>query len=221
MKLGEEPLPTTPNFVYLGSCISNSGNIDREIQNRIYIAARAFGALLNKVWLDKDLHLQTKIAIFNATVVPCLLYGSESWTTYQPHIQRLESFHLRCLMIISGTTWRDMTPNSEVLEKTQCTSIAGMISLARLKWLGHTSRMEDTRIPKRLMYGELAEGSRPQKKLKKRWKDCVKEDLKAYKLEKSWSTSCLVRPKWRASLHEGQKAFERETGSHQAQMMPP
>ena len=46
-----------------------------------------------------------------------LLYGCESWTTYQwCHIRCLDHFHLRCLRQILGIKWQDRTPNTEVLQ---------------------------------------------------------------------------------------------------------
>ena len=35
----------------------------------------------------------------------------------------------------------------------------GLLAQSRLRWLGHVSRMEDNRTCKRLLYGELADGS--------------------------------------------------------------
>jgi len=41
----------------------------------------------------------------------------------------------------------------------------------RLRWLGHVHRMKDGRIPKDLLYGELAEGKRPTGRPLLRYKD--------------------------------------------------
>ena len=36
-----------------------------------------------------------------------------------------------------------------------------ILAKRRIRWLGHVARMEDGRIPKDMLYGELATGSRP------------------------------------------------------------
>ena len=47
----------------------------------------------------------------------------------------------------------------------------------RLRWLGHVCRMEDGRIPKDLLFGQLATGSRPRGRPHLRFKDLCKRDL--------------------------------------------
>ena len=43
----------------------------------------------------------------------------------------------------------------EVLEKAQITSIETMLMKNQLRWLGHCSKMNDSRLPKIILYGEL------------------------------------------------------------------
>ena len=45
---------------------------------------------------------------------------------------------------------------------------------SRLRWLGHVSRMKDTRPVKSLLYGELTEGTRPVGRPKLRYRDTFK-----------------------------------------------
>ena len=53
-------------------------------------------------------------------------------------------------------------PNFQVLEKCKIMSINSMLDLNKLRWVGHVTRMEDHRIPKRMLYGRLARGSSQQ-----------------------------------------------------------
>lgn len=54
-----------------------------------------------------------------------------------------------------------------------------LLTQRRLRWLGHVSRMNAGRIPRDLLYGELATGSRPAGRPILRYKDVCKQDLKA------------------------------------------
>jgi hypothetical protein len=49
------------------------------------------------------------------------------------------------------------------------------IRLHRLRWFGHVQRMEEDRIPKRLLYMNL-ETTRPTGTPRNRWEDKVRED---------------------------------------------
>ena len=58
-------------------------------------------------------------------------------------------------------SWQDKIPNSTVLERARFTSMYTLLKQRRMRWLGHVVRMDDGRIPKDLMYGELARGKGP------------------------------------------------------------
>ncbi len=98
----------------------------------------------------------TKIKVYQASVLSIFLYGSETWTMYIWQERRLNSFHLRCLRRIRGITWQDRVPNTEVLDQTKTFSMHALLSQICLRWLGHVCQMQDGRIPKDIMYGELA-----------------------------------------------------------------
>lgn len=53
-----------------------------------------------------------------------------------------------------------------------------ILSERRHRWLGHVRRMDKGCISKDLLYGELAEESRPVGRPRLRYKDSCKEDLK-------------------------------------------
>ncbi len=54
-----------------------------------------------------------------------------------------------------------------------------LLSQRCLCWIGHVCRMQDGRIPKDIMYGELASGTRPTGRPALWYKDVCKHDLKA------------------------------------------
>ena len=52
--------------------------------------------------------------------------------------------------------WQDKVPNTEVLERANLPSMYSLLRQRLLQWLGHVCRMEEGRIPKDILYGELA-----------------------------------------------------------------
>ena len=95
----EEKLPITveggmvehvEHFQYLGSLISENGQIDAEIDRRIAGASRAFGALNRAVFRDRNLSVNTKRLVYQACVMSVLLYDSECWTPLKRHLEEAQ-----------------------------------------------------------------------------------------------------------------------------------
>jgi hypothetical protein len=85
-----------------------------------------------------------------------------------------------------------------------------ILSERRLRWLGHVRRMDTGRIPKDLLYGELAEGTRPTGRPRLRYKDVCKKDMKTVNISvNNWESCANNRYEWRLAVRPGvQKAEE-------------
>ena len=202
-------LEAVNNFTYLGSTISSNISLDAEIDKRIGKAATTLARLSSRVWENPKLTIKTKVAVYNACVVSTLLYGSETWTTYARQERRLNSFHMRCLRRILGISWEDKIPNTEVLSRANLPTMFTLLRQRRLRWLGHVHRMDDGRIPKDLLYGELAAGKRTTGRPQLRFRDVCKRDMKALQMDPDhWEALAADRPRWRSSLKQQLKTGE-------------
>ena len=178
IRCNDKLLPTTEAFIYLGSTLSRQANIDKEIARRLAKASVSFGSLRAKVWEKSGISTATKLKVYKAVVLPSLLYGCETWTVYARHAKKLNSFHMRCLRSIMRIRQEDRVPDTEVLERANAESVFSLLKRAQLRWAGHVYRMEDSRIPKQLLYGELASGTRKRGRPKLRFKDTLKASMK-------------------------------------------
>ena len=141
------------------------------------------------------------MAVYNACVISTLLYGSETWTTYARQEKRLNTFHLRSLRRILGISWQEKITNTEVLSRVSLPSMFTLLRRRRLRWTGHVCRMQDGRIPKDLLYGELSQGKRAIGRPKLRYSDVLKRDMRAIDMDtESWETLANDRTKWRTAL---------------------
>jgi hypothetical protein len=209
-------LGVVDKFVYLGSTISRTGSLDEELNLRIQKASVAFGKLQDRVWSQHGIQLDTKIEVYNACVLTALLYASETWTVYRRHIKTLERFHQNCLRQILGVKWTSFTPDTSVLEQSGCLSIEAHLIKSHMRWVGHVVRLEERRIPKQLLYGELDRGKRPAHKPRKRFRDNTKDNLKHLHVDLgSWETIAGVRNEWRETMHKGIKHFESDRIDHE------
>ena len=203
-------LKNVDTFKYLGSCINSAANLDDEALCRISRASQAFGRLHTRVWHEQGISIKTKLSVYRAVVLPSLLYGCETWTCYRRHTKKLDQFHLRCLRKVLCVSWKDHVPNHEILRRAELTGIEAMLNQAQLRWSGHVTRMDDSRLPKQLFHAELATGKRHKGGQKKRYKDVLKLTLKAYNIPvDEWQALAHNRPAWRAAIRKGTNHFER------------
>nr|VZI50832.1 unnamed protein product [Spirometra erinaceieuropaei] len=86
------------NFPYLDSTLSCSTKIDDDAGRRISKATQAFGRLQSTVWNRHGLQLSTKLKIYEAVILPTLLYGDESWTTDRVSPLTLAAWNVRSLL---------------------------------------------------------------------------------------------------------------------------
>ena len=79
-------LKAVETFKYLGSTVSNDASLDAEITSRIAKATAAFGRLTKRLWTNRNIRLDTKIAVYRAVVITSLLFGCETWTLNKANI---------------------------------------------------------------------------------------------------------------------------------------
>ncbi|VDL95924.1 unnamed protein product [Schistocephalus solidus] len=202
-------LKAVDTFTYLDSNLSRSTKVDDEIAHRITKASQAFGLMQNVVWNQHGLHLSTKRKMYKAAILPTLLYGAETWTTYQKQARKLNHFHLSCFRRILKLCWQDRIPETEVRERTCILSIYAQLKQLQLRWSGHLLQMDDERLSKRLFYGDVAMGSRRQGGQVRRYKDTLKTSLKQLQINpESWEDLARNRSTWRRTVKTGAAIYE-------------
>jgi hypothetical protein len=88
--------------------------------------------------------------------------------------------------------WRILI-NKEIYARVKKPSITETIRLNRLCWFGHVQRMEENRIPKRVLYMNLGT-TRLRGRLRNRWQDEVREDGRI-----------IVGERWQEKVHNREK----------------
>ena len=89
----------------------------------------------------------------------------------------------------------------------------------RLRWLGHVRRMDDGRIPKDLLYGELATGKRVPGRPKLRFTDVCRRDMKACHIaHETWEAAADDRSKWRQQVSQGLVMGEADIRAHNSEL---
>ena len=203
VRVANGTIEVVQDFSYLGSTISDDGEVTADVSTRIGKAARAFGCLQWSIFRNHHLSTATKREVYKATVLSVLLNGAETWAIKSHNMRRLSGFHNHCIRTIMGVTrhqqWKEIITSKQLtaacaMEETMeellqpvawrrqwrsCCSLwhggydggaaaaCGMeetmeelLQKHRLRWLGHVARMNDQRLPKQMLFGEVKK-SRP------------------------------------------------------------
>ncbi|XP_005099528.1 uncharacterized protein LOC101859485 [Aplysia californica] len=81
-----------------------------------------------------------QIKVYKAVVLSSLLYGSETWTLYSKHIDKLEQFHQRALHGILGIRRQDRITNIEVLNRSSSHTLSHLLHSSILTALSQATK---------------------------------------------------------------------------------
>lgn len=173
--INNEPVERVDDFVYLGSVLSNSDGTRKDIRNRIDKASASY-AILKPIWKSNKINLRTKLRIYSSNVKSVLLYGSECWRNNKNDFHKLDVFHNRCLRRLSGIFWPQIISNENLHKLTNEKSISYYVKRSRLRWLGHTLRMDLDRLPKQALTWTPT-GARARGRPRATWRRTIESDL--------------------------------------------
>jgi hypothetical protein len=169
-------------FTYVGGKENIKGDMDDEVTVRLSRMSAAFASLSDRVFLNPHIHLLTKIRIFDAVVISNGLYGCAIWNIKEKQMQQLDSWKFRHLKKILRCKWSDYSSYVDIIERIRSYGIKiGTIEMTiakrRLLYLGHVMRMDDYRLPKKMLYGGIKLGRRANGGQETSYHKCVKDDL--------------------------------------------
>lgn len=181
--LDSTPITRVEEFRYLGSVISEDGNIDADVKARMasgWLKWRECSGVL----CDKKMPMQLRGKVYRSVVRPALLYGSECWAPLLRHEQAIHTTEMRMLRWTCGVTRLDKIPNTEIRRRMGVAPITEKAQEHRLRWYGHMERRPNDYIGKVVQRMEV-EGTRPRGRPRRRWLEVIEDDMKA----------CRVRPR--------------------------
>ena len=166
-------------FTYLSSIISRSIVMGDEVNTGLAKVSAAFGLLNKNVWDRRCISWASKSKLCQVVILTALLYGCETWTTYQRHITKLNRFITTCLRKMLGFTWQKHIPITEVLTLVSLPSICTILMQSQLRSACHVVCMKDNQLTKNQLYAELSHDIGSQGGQKKRFKDTLKVSMKS------------------------------------------
>ena len=173
------------NILYSTRAITESSRLSAEIDRRIGAGWMSFNRYRVELYDRPTASLDLKTQMVKSEVVEAPLYGCAAWTPLKGDYQKLRTAHHRMLPRILGAWCRSkdhrILSYHLALQRTGCESIETTVRTRRLLWAGELIRMDNRRLPRRIMVGTLENpGRRGRGRKEKEWTGCVADDLRLF-----------------------------------------
>ena len=154
-----------------------------------------------------------KVRLLKAEVIETLLYGCMTWSPNKPDYDRLRrvphSILLRCL------GWRKRKRDDHTSSYANALAserIKGIVRKRRvLLFAGFVARMEEERLPERVMFGGLVGGKGYSRGQEKNWMVRLKEDTSAFGMKfEGWRTAAQKAGRWFRRVQGGSRVIHAE-----------
>ena len=174
----------THEFVYLGGNVNQNADLSIEVDRRVRNAWYSFRKYTLELYDRPSAPLKLKLRMLRAEVLETTLYGCVTWSPRACHYDTLRRarhrFLTRCIVWRKHNRANHPISYLDTLVKTGSESIEATLRRRRILFAGFMARMEDTRIPKCVMFGEMVGGAGCVGGQEKEWMECFLDDLRAF-----------------------------------------
>ena len=146
----EEVIDQVDEMKYLGVIVSSDGRMEKEVEARIGNATQVIGGMNETVLKRKELSRSTKLKVVNATMIPTLLYGCETWCLSKHLQSRVQATQMNVLRRIEGVSRLDRTRNVDIREKLCQVSVLDMVKTRQEKWKARMEEMSRERTTRKI-----------------------------------------------------------------------
>ena len=150
--------------------------------------------------------------MLRAEILKTMLYGCVTWSPRACHYDTLRRAHHRFLTRCNG--WRKHNRADhpifylDTLIKTESENIEATLRRRRNLFVGFVARMEDTRLPKYVVFVELVGGAGCAGGQEKEWMGCFLDDLRAFGINvDQWTTAAQDEGEWRRTAEQRAEHF--------------
>ena len=202
----------TNEFEYLGGNVNHNANLSIEANRRIRKAWCSFRKNTLELYDRPSAPLKLIMRMLRATLLETMLYDCVTWSLRACHYDTLRRVHYSLLTHCIG--WRKNNraghPLSylDTLEKMESESIEATLRRRRIWFVRFVARMEDTRLPKCVMFGELVGGPGCVGGQRKEWTGCFLNDPRAFGINADQCTAAAQdEGGWCTTAEPGTKRF--------------
>ena len=175
MTMDNEIIKRVQAFKYLGTHVSEDGELDIEVNHRVQSGWNAFRRL-SGILCDRKVNVKLKGKVYKTAVRPAMMYSCETWATKKKHERKMNVAEMKMLRWMCGVTRKDRIRNEKIRGTVKVGEISKKMQERRLNWYGHVMRRDDNYVGRRVLAMEVP-GKRKRGGPKLRWKDRIKADM--------------------------------------------
>lgn len=178
------------DYIYLGQLISLENQEDKEIDRRITNSWKQFWK--HKHIFDANLTDNSKKYLFDATILPVMTYGSQTWNLSSRSRQKLEVTQRAMERSTLKVSRRQRIRNTIIRERTKFTDVITRAKHQKWNWAGHVARLNDNRWTLKSTQWVPRDKKRRTGRQLKRWRDDICQ------LNTSWQQIARDKLAWKA-----------------------
>ena len=156
--------------------------------------------------------LLVKGSVYESLILPILLYGAECWCLTEQLLQKLRSFHNRCVRAMCRVNrmqthlFRMIT--SELLQRLSLSPTDVYVSQQQLRWGGHVMCMPWDLLPRKMISSTVG-SERPKGCPNLTYGQFLKKSLKKADVDiENWHVLSLDRDGWRDIINNIPLVYE-------------
>ena len=150
------------------------------------------------IMCDRKVPAAVKGRMYKTMIRPAMLYGMETVAVTKGLERKIEVPEMKMLRFSLRKTRLDRIENAVIRGRVKVGELVGKVKESRLLWFDHVERREDSNVGRRVQ--TLQTGRRRRGRPKRRWKDCISEDLRA---AGERPEDAQDRAKWRGVIRTG------------------
>ncbi|KAM1895076.1 hypothetical protein ACFX13_043897 [Malus domestica] len=197
VRIGDQEIPKSDRFRYLGSILQKNGELDGDLNHRIQAGWMKWKSA-SGVLCDRRMPLKLKGKFYRTAIRPAMLYGTECWAVKHQHVHKMGVAEMRMLRWMCGHTRKDKIRNEDIRGKVGVAEIEGKMRENRLRWFGHVQRRPTDAPIRRCDYGTEVQGRRGRGRPRKTLRETLRKDLEYLDLTENMTQD---RTQWRSKIH--------------------
>ncbi|KAM1019201.1 hypothetical protein ACFX2I_040617 [Malus domestica] len=138
VRIGDQEIPKSDCFSYLGSILQKNGELDGDLNHRVQAGwmkwKSAFGVLC-----DRRMPLKLKGKFYRMTIRLAML-RTKFWPVKHQHVHKMGVTEMRMLRWMCGHMRNDKIRNEDIRGKVGVAEIVGKLRENWLRWFGHVQR---------------------------------------------------------------------------------